>query len=77
MESRVAKISRKQPTISITNEARFVAMRLAKQGYFGGDPQKILDAPIDIVLDIMHYEAFESDYMQVYDELNKPENQEV
>ncbi len=75
MESHVAEIPKKQPTITIKNEARFVAMRLAKQGYFGGDPQKILDAPIDIVLDIMHYEAFESDYMQVYDELNKPDNQ--
>lgn len=48
-----------------------VALRLAKQGYFCGSPVGVLDAPVDAVLAIMSYEAFEDDYQTAYMELNR------
>ncbi len=48
-----------------------MACRLAKAGYFGGDPDAVLSAPVTTVLTILHYETFESDYEAAYTELNK------
>ena len=55
---------RKAPKITILpeDEALFIALRLAKAGYYGGDPSKVLKAPIDIVLRTVEYEAFENNY---------------
>lgn len=47
-----------------------MACRIAKQGYFGGDPLKVLKAPTDIVLNIIHFEAQHSDYESYVMELN-------
>lgn len=49
----------------------FVALRLAKAGYFGGDPLQILRARADIVESIIEYEQFEADYQSEYIALNK------
>ena len=49
----------------------FVALRIAKAGYYSGDPQKVLEARVDYVLSILEYESFNSDYERVYTELNK------
>jgi hypothetical protein len=38
-----------------------MACKLAKEGYYGGDPEKILDAPVDIAMALLNYEAFLSD----------------
>ncbi len=46
-------------------------MRLAKAGYFGGNPDAVKAAPVDTVLKILHYETFESEYERAYTELNK------
>lgn len=46
-------------------------MRLAKAGYYGGSPEKILQAPIDIVMSILDYESFEHDLSQAYEEIRK------
>lgn len=48
-----------------------IAVKLAKAGYYGGDPQAVLRAPADIVLAALQYEAFSSDYERTYMELNK------
>lgn len=45
-------------------------MKLAKAGYYGGDPDKILSAPLATVLSIMHYEDFTHDVERAYRELN-------
>jgi hypothetical protein len=48
-------------------------MRIAKAGYFGGDPNQVMRAPADIVESVLDYEAFESDYQNEYLALNKAE----
>jgi hypothetical protein len=46
-------------------------MRLAKAGYYGGDPVKVLHAPVNVVIDILNYERFESEYEKAFELLNK------
>jgi hypothetical protein len=61
---------RKKPRIEIKDYASFVSVKLAKLGYYGGNPDSILNAPIDIVVNILHYEQYEQDYEGAYIELN-------
>ena len=64
----------KHPRIKITcPDERLVAYRLAKAGYGGGDPQKVLEMPADMVVDLLHYEGFTADYERAYVEMNRPE----
>lgn len=46
-------------------------MRLAKAGYYGGDPGAVLRAPVDDVVMTMEYEVFTNDYELTFHELNK------
>ncbi len=39
-----------------------ICVRIAKGGYFGGDPGQVRKAPIDDVFRILDYENFLSDY---------------
>lgn len=48
-------------------------MRLAKAGYCGGDPQKILKTRADLVMAMLDYETFEADYESQFIEINKGE----
>jgi len=48
-----------------------IALKLAHHGYGGGDPERILKMPTDIVLAALQYETFLSDYEQAYFDLNK------
>lgn len=48
-----------------------VALRLAKAGYWQGDPGKVLAAPADQVMGAIHYENFTVDYEKTVYELNK------
>lgn len=48
----------------------FTAIRLAKAGYFGGNPQNVLTSPVDIVESVIDYEQFEADYHEEYMALN-------
>lgn len=41
-----------------------MALRLAKAGYYGGDPGKVLAAPVDLVLGALHYERFLDEYQE-------------
>tara|TARA_R110000744_G_C19209653_1_gene545879 strand:- start:127 stop:285 length:159 start_codon:yes stop_codon:yes gene_type:complete len=49
----------------------FLTSKLAKLGYCGGDPVKILQSPVDIVMAMLDYEAFYDDYETAYIALNK------
>lgn len=48
-----------------------MALRLAKAGYYGGDPGKVKTASVVDVLNALSFEAFTSDYSEVEYELNK------
>ena len=63
--------NRKLPKTRIDDEIRFVAIRLAKAGYFGGDPAEVMAAPVDIVEAIVSYEIFEAEFERAYIDLNK------
>lgn len=51
----------------------FIAARLAKAGYFGGDPQAVLEASVITVKSLLDYEAFEGEYEKEYIALNRKE----
>lgn len=48
-----------------------VALRLAKAGFGGGDPEKVLGMRVDLVMAAVQYETFVSEYERAYVELNK------
>jgi hypothetical protein len=48
-----------------------IALRLAKAGYWGGDPEKVLSAPADMVISAMQYEMYQQEYERTWVELNK------
>lgn len=48
-----------------------IANSLAKAGYFGGNPQTVYEAPVDVVLDVYNYEQFTGQYESTYYEMNK------
>lgn len=48
-----------------------VALRLAKAGYGGGDPERILKMRADLVVAAIQYEAFLIDYERTFLEINR------
>ena len=48
-----------------------IACRLAKSGYYEGDPDRVLQAPANMVQAILDYEDFLKAYEKVYVILNK------
>jgi len=46
-------------------------LRLAKSGYYGGDPGAVKKASVVDVLNALAYEGFVSDYEAIEYELNK------
>lgn len=48
-----------------------VALRLAAEGYYGGDPERVMRARADLVLKAVQYVVFRGDYEDAYLELNK------
>lgn len=50
------------------------AFRLASMGYFGGDPEKVLDASVEIVVGLTDYVEFQRVYDETYVELNRNDN---
>lgn len=48
-----------------------VSFNLAKKGYFNGDPVKVLEAPVDIVIGLLRFEESTNEYETTYMELNK------
>ena len=51
-----------------------VALRLAKAGYAGGDPERVLKMRADVVLAAMQYEAFLNEYERTYVDINREGN---
>jgi hypothetical protein len=48
-----------------------IALKLAKAGYFGGDPSAVLQGDVSMVLAAFEYEVFQGDYEDIYYEINK------
>jgi hypothetical protein len=49
-----------------------VALRLARAGYGGGDPEKVLQMRADTVVMAIQYETFRAEYEAAFMEINKP-----
>lgn len=48
-----------------------MALRLARAGYGGGDPERVLKMRADIVMAAVQYETFVSDYEKKFMEINR------
>ena len=73
MEGAVQDKSR-HPRITVkADDDLVVALKLAKAGYCGGDPERIFQMRVDIVMAALHYEAFRADYERAFYELNREE----
>lgn len=65
----------KKPTIKGNeNDSRFQAIKLAKEGYYGGNVNTILQEKFTIILDILTFENFHNKYIIMSRQLNKPVN---
>lgn len=53
------------------DESKLMALRLAREGFGSGDPQRILAMPTDMVLGAWELINFQSDYQESIIELNK------
>lgn len=60
-----------EPAIKGKFDAKFNAISLAKKGYYGGNPSLILKEDFNVILDILEYENFCSQYETALYELNK------
>lgn len=49
----------------------FIAIKLAKQGFFQGDPEKVLNARADIVLALVDFEIFDNKFQKLFVEINR------
>ena len=50
-----------------------IAAQLAKLGYYGTNPEAVLNAPVDIVMGLIGFERAEKEYGDCYRALNKKE----
>jgi hypothetical protein len=48
-----------------------IALRLAKDGFCGGDPEKILTMRADLVMAAYHLRVFDMEYERTYLDLNR------
>jgi hypothetical protein len=53
------------------DNATLLSLRLAREGYWGGDPQRVLEAPTDQVLGAWEFVNFQADLEETTLELNK------
>lgn len=63
------KLERK-PDTEIGDEIGFICCSVAKQGYFGGDPDRVGQAPVTSVISVLNYIKFEAEYKETYRGLN-------
>lgn len=71
MEISRTSSSGKQPKITINDTVAYWAIKLAKAGYYGGNPELVKQAPVDMVLQILQYERFETDLQVAYRKLSE------
>lgn len=55
------------------DDSLVVAIRLAKEGFMGGNPVAILRSPVDVVLAMLEFSGFLIDYQDAYREMNRPQ----
>ncbi len=48
-----------------------IALKVAKAGYYGGNPETVMKAKASLVLSVLEYEHFLVDYENAEYELNK------
>lgn len=48
-----------------------IALTLAKAGFYGGSPDNVYNARVDLVMQTYHYELFMRDFESTYHEINK------
>lgn len=62
----------RKPRVEINaGDALFVALRLAREGWCGGDPEKVLATRVDLVVAMMQYEIYKTEYERAWIELNR------
>lgn len=71
LDNNAIGVKRRRPKTRIEDESLFIAMRLAKAGYYGGNPQAVLQAPVTVVIGMLEYEGFNDEYENAYMALNK------
>lgn len=60
------------PRVNIkADDALAIALRLARAGYGGGDPEKVMEMPADIVMAAVQYENYVAVYERTYIKLNE------
>jgi hypothetical protein len=62
------------PEIQIDDELSFLSVRIAKMGFYGGDPDKVLKAPVTTIMNILAFERYEYEYQETFGELNDGSN---
>ncbi len=50
---------------------RLLSLRLAREGYGGGDPEQVEAMPSDVVLDMWEFLNFQSEYEETAMEMNR------
>lgn len=53
------------------SEEMLISLKLAKAGYFGGNPESVLQARVNVVLEALEYEKYLYDYDTALRELNE------
>lgn len=48
-----------------------IALKLAREGYGAGDPEKVLNMRSDLVIAMIQYEKFRSEYEETFYEMNR------
>jgi hypothetical protein len=54
------------------DQAEFSALKLAREGFGGGDPAAIMEMRADWVLHMIEFLQFETEYGDTYRKLNAP-----
>ena len=60
----------RHPVVTIHDRVAFYSVRLARLGYYGGSPEAVRNAPLDVVLQMIAYEGFTADLQTAYRGLN-------
>ncbi len=47
-------------------------LRIAREGFWGGNPDQVSQAPTNLVLDVLEFINFQTEYEETAAELNKP-----
>jgi hypothetical protein len=56
------------------DEADLICLRLAKDGYGGGNPESIQDWKTETILSVLEYTTFLNDYEATLYEINKSDD---